>query len=106
MLRAAKDAVAAKIAQRFLNERFARYGRIEGLTIDSRAQTLSAYCVLQGETRPVSLAARYSLEIAGAHRTLRLAECRCSRPWLENLLADHVEAKPLRLPAWVAQALS
>ena len=106
MFRAAKDALAGKSAKVYLNDLLSRYGRLEELRIDSKNGTMQVVCLLHGEKEPLVVEiGRYSIEQQGSQRVLRVADCRCSRLWVQNILTDHVEKKSFPLPGWAAAAL-
>jgi hypothetical protein len=106
MFRAAKDALAGKSARVYLNGLLVRYGRVEALDIDSKNGTMELTCLLHGETEPLVVrVGKYTIELQGRERRLRLSDCRCSRVWVEHLLADYVEKNSFPLPSWAAAAL-
>jgi hypothetical protein len=106
MFRAAKDAVAGKSAKIYLNDLLSRYGRLDDLRIDSKSGSMEVSCLLHGEAEPLLIVVgKYSIEQQGGSRMLRLSDCRCSRTWVQNLLADFVEKKSFPLPGWAAAAL-
>ena len=106
MFNAAKDAIASKSAQVFLNERIRRYGKIERLRLDSAKKQAEVVCLLQGEASPITVTAgNYALETVGAKTFITVSQCTCSRPWLQNLLADYVEGRRFEVPGWAASAL-
>lgn len=106
MFAAAKDAVASQAARTWLNGRFARYGHVRELKIDSRAKTVVAVCELKGDAEPVSVRVDgYRIDAEGELRFAEITACSCSRPWLENLLVDHVRGRRFKLPAWAAAML-
>jgi hypothetical protein len=106
MFRAAKDALAGESARIYLNDLLARYGRLEALAIDSKKGSMELTCRLHGEAESITLhVGKYWIEQQGQTHTLRLADCRCSRVWVQNLLEDHVEKKSFPLPGWAATAL-
>ena len=107
MFRAAKDALAAKAAQTYLNEKLARYADVQRLQIDSGGGKMEVVCTLRGEAEPIAVRiGRYAIETQGGEKMLRLADCRCERPWVQNLLDDFVEQRAFPLPSWAAAALS
>ena len=107
MFRAAKDALAGKSARLYLNELLSRYARLETLDIDSKTGRMELTCLLHGESAPITVTVgRYTIEQQGSDRFLRLGDCRCSRPWVQNILTDFVEEKSFPLPVWAAAALS
>ena len=106
MFNAAKDAIAGKSAQLFLNERLARYGKIQRLRIDSGKKQMEVVCLLDGEPAPITVSVgSYAVHDDGGKKTIELSRCTCSRPWLQNLIADYVEGRRFELPGWAASAL-
>jgi len=106
MFTAAKDALASRTAQTWANGLIARYGKVQDLKIDSRGKTLEVTCLLIGEVSPITIrAARYEIETVGAKKFLRVSGFSCTRPWLQNVLADHAEKKRIELPGWAAAVL-
>jgi hypothetical protein len=106
MFAAAKDAMASKAAQSYLNNLIARYGTVQELKIDSRAKTLAAVCLLNGERTPITVRAdRYVIERAGDKTFVRVESCYCDRPWIQNLLSDFAKDRRIELPSWAAAAL-
>lgn len=106
MFNAAKDAIAGKSAQVFLNERIRRYGKIERLRLDSAQRQVELVCMLEGESAPIAVkVGNYTLETVGGKTFVTVSQCTCSRPWLQNLLADYVERRRFEVPSWAASAL-
>jgi hypothetical protein len=106
MFNAAKDAIAGRAAQTYLNNLIGRYGKLQRLKIDSENARMEIVCLLEGETEPITVkVGRYRVQSEGAKKFLQISECTCSRPWLQNLLADFAEGRRVELPAWAASAL-
>lgn len=106
MFKAAKDAVSSRAAQGYVNARIARYGQIHDLRIDSQAKSVTASCQLKGESVSIRLSIdRYTIEMREGKKYFQAQACSCDRPWLEALLADFVQGKPVELPSWAAAAL-
>ncbi len=106
MFSALKDTVAAKTARRLLNQHLARYGAVESLELDSRQRRIKVTGTPHGETEPVHLSIeRYELHREDNRVLLRVMASRCSRPWIEALLADHVHDRPIEIPRWAAAFL-
>lgn len=106
MFNAAKDALASRAAQTYLNERLSRYGKVEKLKIDSAGKRMEVICLLDGEPTPITVRVEhYAVESEGAKRFLRVSNCTCSRPWLQNLLNDFATGRRVELPSWAAAAL-
>ena len=55
MFTAAKDALASRAAIVWVNQRIARYGRVQDLKIDSRHRTVEISCLLDGELTPIAI---------------------------------------------------
>lgn len=106
MFNAAKDAIAGRAAQSFINERIRRYGKVQQLTIDSTQKRVEAVCLLEGESTPVTVrVGNYVVLSEGSKRFVQISNCTCSRPWLQNLLTDFADGRRFELPAWAAAAL-
>ncbi|MEO7414895.1 MAG: hypothetical protein ABIZ81_16245 [Opitutaceae bacterium] len=106
MFNAAKDALASRAAQSFLNDRMSRYGKVERLKIDSERKQMEVVCVLEGEQSPITVrVGNYVVLSEGSKRFLQVSKCTCSRPWLQRLLNDFAEDRRVELPAWAAAAL-
>jgi hypothetical protein len=106
MFTAAKNALAGKAAQVYLNNLISRYGRLQDLKIDSNNKTVEAVCLLQGEKEPLVVrVGRYEIQKEGERWFIQASACSASRPWLQNLLEDHVQGKRIELPSWAAAAL-
>jgi len=106
MFNAAKDAIAGRAAQTYLNNLIGRYGRLERLKIDSAKKQMEIVCLLEGETVPIMVrVGNYVVQAEGDKKFLQVSDCTCSRPWLQNLLTDYVNGRRVELPAWAASAL-
>lgn len=106
MFTAAKDAVASRGAQAYLNKLIAPYGKLTAFRIDSRRQTVEGVCLLHGESVPITVTVgKYVIEEVGAKSYIYATHCTCSRPWAQSLLRDFVEGRRLDLPGWAAAVL-
>lgn len=106
MFSAAKDALTAAAARKFIGGRLARYGSLRDFQIDSRERTLRIVCDLAGEPGPIEVhVGRYEIEEDGGKYFVRPTRCTCSRPWISHLLEDFVEGRRFELPAWGRAAL-
>jgi hypothetical protein len=102
MFKAAKDALASRAAQSYVNTLIARYGEVRDLKIDSANKTVDAACLLRGETAPIQIRAHYVVESAAGKNFIRLTQCQSNKPWLENLVADFGGARRIELPPWAS----
>ena len=106
MFAAAKDAMASRAAQSFLNSRIERYGKVTGLKIDSKRKTMEATCLLEGELDPITVrVGRYAIEEDGGKKFISAGDLTCSRPWAQSLMKDFLEGKRVELPSWATAAL-
>ena len=106
MFSAARDAIASKAAQSFINQRIARYGEVRTLSLDSRNKTAEVVCALRGEPQPISVRVeRYELHERDGQKFVRLGRCSCNREWLQNLLTDFGHQREIPVPPWAAAAL-
>lgn len=106
MFNAAKDAVSSQSAQVWVNNLISRYGKVQGLKIDSRRKTLEVTCLLDGEAAPIAIRiGNYVVETDEGKKFIRATDFSCSRPWLQNLLADFGHRRRIELPSWAAAAL-
>jgi hypothetical protein len=106
MFSAAKDALTSKAAKSYVNQRIARYGEVRMLRLDSSKKTVEVVCQLIGERDPVTIRVnKYELIDSAGSKVLRIGECTCSRPWLQNLLNDFGCGREVPLPGWAASAL-
>lgn len=106
MFSAAKDAIASKAAQTYLNQRIARYGEVRTLKLDSRNKTGEVVCVLHGEPEPITVRVeRYELHERDGQTYVRIGRCTCNREWLQNLLNDFARQREVPVPPWAASAL-
>lgn len=106
MFSAAKDAIAGKAAQAFLNQRIARYGEVRTLRLDSKSKSGEVVVVLHGEPEPISIRVeRYELHERDGQMFVKLGRCACNRVWLQNLLTDFGQDREVPVPPWAASAL-
>jgi hypothetical protein len=106
MFAAAKDAMTSKAAQAFVNQKIARYGEVKTLKLDSRNKTVEVVCQLIGERETVNVRVnRYEVIESGNQKRLKLGDCSCNRPWLQNLLNDFGRGREVPVPPWAASAL-
>ena len=106
MIIAAKDALASRAAQAWVNKLIARYGNVQELRIDSRRKTVEVCCLLDGEATPITIRVEnYRVEAERDKRFIRASEFTCTRPWLQKVLTDFGHRQRIELPSWAAAAL-
>jgi hypothetical protein len=94
-----KDSLASSAAKSFLAGRIDRYAQVSDLRIHRREKSLSLELLLEGETVPVRIEARYRVSQLDGGNFLTIEGVAATRPWLNNLLEDLVVGKPLAIPA-------
>jgi hypothetical protein len=106
MFNAAKDALASQAAKVWANTLIARYGKVQDLKIDSGRKTVEVSCLLDGESSPITIRIEnYTVETEGNKKFIRATNFNCTRPWLQNLLADFGHRQRIELPPWAAAVL-
>lgn len=106
MFSAAKDAMASRAAQSFVNSRISRYGQLQEFKIDSTNRRVESVCKLHGETEPIRVVVeRYEIIERNGRKFIEIKACHCERPWLQALLEDYAIDRPIELPPWAASAL-
>jgi hypothetical protein len=106
MFNAAKDALASQAAKAWANTLIARYGKVQDLKIDSRRKTVEVSCLLDGEPSPITIKIEnYTVETEGDKKFIRATNFSCTRPWLQNLLADFGPRQRIELPPWAVAVL-
>ena len=106
MFNALKDRVTSKAAQLHCNKLLARYGAVLELHVDSARQSMEIVCQLEGETAPIAVTVeKYAITDEGGKKFIHVAASRCSRPWVQHLLEDHIHGRKFPLPTWAAAVL-
>ncbi len=106
MFTAAKNHLASKAARLYANNLIGRYAELQELYIDSQKKTIDLVCALRGETEPVVVrVGQYTLSKDGENTFMRIAQCTCSRPWIQGLVEDFVQGQPIPVPSWAVVAL-
>ncbi|HYP17575.1 MAG TPA: hypothetical protein VEQ65_10215 [Opitutus sp.] len=106
MFSAARDAIAGKAAQTFINQRIARYGEVRTLRLDSRNKTGEVVCQLHGEAEPITVRVEhYELHERDGQMFVKIGRCSANRVWLQNLLTDFGREREIPVPPWAASAL-
>jgi hypothetical protein len=101
MFNAAKDTMTSRAAQYYVNNQIVRYGEVKSLKIDSRLKTVEVSCLLHGEPSPIGIKVEnYTVETDGNKKFFQVTNISCTRPWLQNLLADFAKNRRVELPAW------
>ena len=106
MFNVLKDRVTSKAAQTYCNTMLARYGAVQELRIDTARQSMEIVCLLEGESAPIAITVeKYEITSEGGEKFVQLSAARCSRPWVQHFLEDHIYRRKFPLPGWAAAAL-
>lgn len=106
MFNAAKDVMTSRAAQYYVNNQIVRYGEVQSLKIDSKQKTVEVSCLLHGEPSPISIKVeKYTVEVQGNKKFFQASSISCTRPWLQNLLADFAKDRRVELPSWAEGVL-
>jgi len=98
--------MTSRAAQAYVNNRIARYGEVQTLRINSREKTMEVSCLLHGETDPITIKVMdYSVNSNGTKKYFEAPIITCTRPWLQNLLADFAQNRRIELPNWAESIL-
>lgn len=106
MFNALKDKVTSTAAKAHCNTLLARYGTVQELRIDSARRSMEVVCLLEGESAPIAVTVTsYEITDAGGEKFVHVAATRCTRPWVQHFLEDHIYGRKFPLPSWAAAAL-
>jgi hypothetical protein len=106
MLNALKDKITSNAARAHCNALLARYGEVQELRIDSAKGRMEVVCQLEGETGSIAVTIeKYEITDVGGEKFVHVAATRCTRPWVQHFIEDHLYGRKFPLPSWAAAAL-
>ncbi len=106
MLNALKDKITSNAARAYCNPLLARYGEVTELRIDSTKRRMEVVCLLEGEAAPIAVTIeRYEITDVGGEKFVHIAATRCTRPWVQHFIEDHLYGRKFPLPSWAAAAM-
>ncbi len=86
-------------ARQFLQSYLAKYGSMLNFSVQPETKSIDAEILLKGESSPIKLTlSGYEIGGTADKPTLRIAKVAASREWLEVVLREFVEGKPIDLP--------
>src|SRR5476651_1794189 len=101
MFNSAKNFMAGKAAQLYVNNLIARYAVLQDLKIDTQNKTVEVVCLLHGETEPVRVRVdQYLVQEKGGKHFAQIVKCTCSRPWVQSLVEDFGLGRQIEVPSW------
>ena len=92
--------------KQFLSVYLAKYGTMLNFSVHPDSKKIYAEILLKGEDTPIKLNLDgYEISGPADKPTLRVAKVSASREWLEVVLREFVEGKPIELPPKAAPLL-
>ena len=106
LLDKAKGQAVSLAGKQILDSYLQRYGKMLNFSVQPDTKTIHAEIMLKGEVAPIALTlSGYELGGTSAKPELRVAKVAASREWLEVVLREFVEGKPIELPPKAAPLL-
>lgn len=106
MLTAFKDKITSSAARTHCNTLLKRYGEVKELRIDSAKRRMEVVVLLEGETGSIAVTIeKYEITDVGGEKFVHVAATRCTRPWVQHFIEDHLYGRKFPLPSWAAAAL-
>ena len=101
-----KGQAVSLAARQFLNSYLEKYGTMLNFSVQPETKSIDAEILLKGEQSPIKLTlSGYEIGGSAEKPTLRIAKVAASREWLEVVLREFVEGKPIDLPPKAAPLL-
>jgi hypothetical protein len=106
MLGRAKDAGSSFAAERMLQGKIERYGRMLNLSIDSKLKTIHIEVQLKGEKDPTTIIIHeYAIITEGSQTSILVKKAASSKEWMDLLIRDFVEDRKFPIPQNYANTL-
>lgn len=101
-----KGQAVSAAARQFLNNHLEKYGTMLNFSVQPENKTIYAEILLKGEQSAIKLTlSGYEIGGTADKPTLSVAKTEASREWMEVLLREFVEGKPIDLPPKAAPIL-
>ena len=101
-----KGQAVSLAARQFLNNYLEKYGTMLNFSVQPETKTIYAEILLKGEQSPIKLTlSGYEIGGTAEKPVLLVAKAEASREWLEVVLREFVEGKPIDLPPKAAPLL-
>ena len=103
----ARDRASSALLRQLADTYMRKYGRVEGIVIDSSRKAIDAKVLLYGETESITLSiSRYEIILLDGHHRVIAHGVSASREWVGILARECIEGRPIRIPSSLARALS
>lgn len=101
-----KGQAVSLAGRQILNSYLEKYGTMLNFSVQPETKSIDAEILLKGEQSPIKLTlSGYEIGGSAEKPTLRIAKVAASREWLEVVLREFVEGKPIDLPPKAAPLL-
>ena len=101
-----KGQAVSMAGRQFLDSYLKPYGHMLNFSVQPETKTIYAEILLKGEDAPIKLTlSGYEIGGTADKPELRVAKVAASREWLETVLREFVEGKPIGLPPKAAPLL-
>ena len=101
-----KGQAVSLASRQILNSYLAKYGTMLNFSVQPDTKTIDAEILLKGELAPIKVTlSGYEISGPADRPTLRVEKVAASREWLEVVLREFVEGKPIDLPSKAAPLL-
>ena len=101
-----KGAAVSVAGKQFFSSYIQRYGKMLNFSVQPDTKKIYAELLLKGEDTPIKLTLDgYEISGPADKPTLHVAKVSASREWLEVVLREFVEGKPIELPPKAAPLL-
>lgn len=94
-----KGSAVSMAGKQFLSSYLQKYGQMLNFSVQPDTKKIYAEILLKGEDSPIKITLDgYELDGPAGKPTLRVAKTSASREWLDVVLKEFVEGKPIELP--------
>ncbi len=101
-----KGAAVSVAGKQLLSSYLQKYGKMLNFSVQPDTKKIYAEILLKGEDVPIKITLDgYEIDGPAGKPTLRVAKVSASREWLEVVLKEFVEGKPIDLPPKAAPLL-
>jgi hypothetical protein len=102
MVRKLIDSALKTAVKSWVNAKFAPYGEVQELLLNTPEHMARVVALFRGEERPISVAVRYEIRGDG----IAVTAIDASREWLNTLAQDYVRGRCFPLPQIVILGVS
>lgn len=105
-LHRARDHLISSVALGWVRQKFAQFGSMLSLEIDSRKRTIQMQVQLKGEQEPIHIHVhQYRLIEEDGTTFLEFAGLKTSREWMDLVIGEFLQSRRLEVPRFLKAAL-